>query len=131
MVHSPAIRSLAVTAERMAGDELRVSGHGGGQQPTGGRLYGRYVPVRCPSGFGGRQLAAGDDVDVDAERACLPDDPHDVGAAAGELLPPAALAGADHDLSDLVLPGEFDDGLRGIVILYLVPAGADVRGQLL
>src|SRR5262249_21313558 len=60
----------------------------------------------------------------------LPDDPHDVGATAGELLPPAALAGADHDLGDLVLPGESDDALSGIVILYVVPAGADVGRQL-
>lgn len=50
-------------------------------------------------------------------------------AAVGDV-PPAVLCGPDHDLSDLVLPREADDGLGRIVILYLVPAGTEVGGQL-
>src|SRR5690348_9933042 len=72
-----------------------------------------------------------DDVDVDAERVRLPDNPGHVRAAAGELLPPAAPAGADDDLGDLVLLGEADDGPGRIVVLDLVPAGADIGGELL
>src|SRR5580700_2043633 len=79
-----------------------------------------------PIARGGRRLAPGDHVHVDAERACLPDDPGDVGAAAGELLPAAAPAGSDHDLGDLMLPREPGDGPGGIVVVCLVPAGADV-----
>jgi hypothetical protein len=70
-------------------------------------------------------------VDVDAERTRLLDNPGHVRAAAGELLPPAALAGPDHDLGDLMLLREGGDGPGGILARYLVPAGADVGGQLL
>jgi hypothetical protein len=45
-------------------------------------------------------------------------------------VPPAALHRADHDLSDLMLPGEADDGLGGVIILYLVPPGTQVGRQL-
>jgi hypothetical protein len=41
-------------------------------------------------------------VDVDAERARLPDDPDHIGSATGQLLPPVAPAGPDHDLGDLM-----------------------------
>jgi len=70
-------------------------------------------------------------VDVDTERTGFIDDPFHPGAAAGQLLPPAALTGTDHDLGDLIPPGEAGDGPGGVVVLQLVPAGADVRGQLL
>ena len=55
----------------------------------------------------------------------LPDDR----PAAGEV-PPAVLDAADHDLGDLMVPGETDDGLGRVVLLYLVPAGAQGDGQL-
>src|ERR1700733_3117514 len=61
----------------------------------------------------------------------LIDTPLYPGAAAGQLLPPAALTGTDHDLGDLIPPREAGDGPGGIVVLNLVPAGAHVRGQLL
>jgi K+-transporting ATPase B subunit len=68
-------------------------------------------------------------VDVDPERSSLPDNPCDVRAAAGELLPPAALAGPDHDLGDLMLAREPGDGPGRVVVFYLVPARVDVRSQ--
>ena len=52
---------------------------------------------------------AGDEVDVDAARARLMDNPPYDRAAAGDV-PPAAMDGPDHDLSDLMLPCEADDG---------------------
>ena len=80
-------------------------------------------------GLGWRHLAAGNDVDVDAERTRLMDNPPYDRPTVGDV-PPAALDGPDHDLSDLMLPCEADDGPGGIVILYLVPAGAEVGRQL-
>src|SRR6202007_1769907 len=79
---------------------------------------------------GGRRVEPGDDENVDADRARLPDDLDDMRPAASELLPPAALAGPDDDLGDLMLPRESGDGPGGIVIVDLVPAGTDVRRQL-
>jgi hypothetical protein len=70
-------------------------------------------------------------VDIDAVRARLPDHPHHVGPATGQLLPPVAPAGPDHDLGDLMLLGETGDGPGRVVVLQLVPAGPDVRRQLL
>src|SRR5580693_4970099 len=98
------------------------------------RRLGRAVHDR-PGGSlfgwpGGRRLAQGNDVDVDAERTRLPDNLGHVRAAAGELLPPAALAGPDHDLGDLMFLREGCDGPGGIIALYLVPAGTDIGGQL-
>ncbi len=69
-------------------------------------------------------------MNVDAELTRCPDYPLHVRPAAGELLPSAALAGADHDLCDLMLTREADDGTGGIVIADLVPAGTDVRREL-
>jgi hypothetical protein len=71
---------------------------------------------------------AGDEVDVDAARARLMDNPSYDGPAAGDV-PPAVLDGPDHDLSDLMLLCEADDAPGGIVIFYLVPAGAEVGCQ--
>jgi hypothetical protein len=69
-------------------------------------------------------------VDVDAEGTGRADDPLYVRPAAGELLPAAALAGADDDLGDLVLPREAGDPVRRIVVLDLRPERADVGGDL-
>jgi hypothetical protein len=68
-------------------------------------------------------------VDVDPKRTRLPDNAGHVRAAAGELLPPAALAGSDHDLGDLMLLREGGDGPGGVIALYFVPAGADIGRQ--
>lgn len=62
---------------------------------------------------------------IDADRARLPDNPGDVRAAAGELLPAAAMTRPDHDLRDLMLAREPGDGRHGIFVYYLVPAGTD------
>src|SRR6202042_2704662 len=76
-----------------------------------------------------RRFAAGDEVDVDAVRAGLLDHPpYDRPAA--RYVPPAVLDGPDHDLGDLMLPGEADDGPGRVVILDLVPAGAEAARQL-
>jgi len=40
------------------------------------------------------------------------------------------LDGPDHDLGDLILPREADDGPGRIIIFYLVPAGTEVGRQL-
>ena len=72
---------------------------------------------------------AGDEVDVDAERIGLMDNPSDDRPAVGDV-PPAALDRPDHDLGYLVLTREADYGLGRIVIFYLVPAGAEVGCQL-
>ena len=69
-------------------------------------------------------------MDVDIKRTRLIDNPFHPGTAAGQLLPPAALTGTDHNLGDLIPPREAGDGPGGIVVLYLVPAGTQVRGQL-
>jgi hypothetical protein len=42
----------------------------------------------------------------------------------------AVLDAPHHDLGDLVLPREADDGLGRVVVLYLVPAGAQGDRQL-
>ena len=99
-----------------------VSGraHLGWASTPGGRLFG------WP---GSRRLAQGNDVDVDAKRTRLSDNPGHVRAAAGQLLPPTALAGPDDDLGDLMLLREGGDGPGGIVTLYLVPAGTDIGCQ--
>jgi hypothetical protein len=81
-------------------------------------------------GRAGGRFAAGDDVDVDVGRACIMDNPSQDRPAAGDV-PPAGLDAPGHDLGDLVLPREADDGLGRVVVLYLVPAGAEVDGQLL
>ena len=49
--------------------------------------------------------------------------------AVGDV-PPAVLDGPDHDLGYLVLPREADQSPGRIVVFYLVPAGAEVGGQL-
>ena len=72
------------------------------------------------------RLALGDDVHVDTDRIGLPDDPLHVRPTAGQLLPAAALAGSDHDLSDLMLAREPRDGPGGIVVDHLEPAGINV-----
>src|ERR1700689_3505782 len=94
----------------------------GGQQGLRWRRLGRGGTPGGPQG---------DDVDVDTERTRFVDNPFHPGAAAGQLLPPAALTGTDHDLGDLIPPGEAGDGPGRVIVLQLVPAGADVRGQLL
>ena len=101
---------------------LRHRGRGNGEVRT---LVGIFIGWRA-----GKRLAQGDDMHVDTKRARLPDDPRDVRAAAGELLPTAAAAGPDHDLGDLILPREAGDGPGGIIARYLVPASADVGRQL-
>jgi hypothetical protein len=68
-------------------------------------------------------------VNVDTECAGLPDEPGHVRTAAGELLPAAAPAGADHYLSNLMLPRECGNGRDGIVIAGLEPATTDLPGQ--
>ncbi len=80
-------------------------------------------------GLGGRRLAAGDEVDVDAGRTRLMDNPSYDRPAAGDV-PPAALDGPDHDLGYLVLPREADQSPGRIVVFYLVPAGTEVGSQL-
>src|SRR5271165_590601 len=77
--------------------------------------------------WGWQLLVQGDDVHVDAERAGLAQHLSYIRAATGQLLPPAALARTDHDLGDLMIPGEVGDGPRGVVAFQVVPAGADVR----
>jgi len=67
----------------------------------------------------------GDEVDIDAERARLLDNPACDRPAAGDM-PPAVLHGPDHDLGDLMLPRKAYDGPGGIVIFQLVPASAEV-----
>jgi hypothetical protein len=52
-------------------------------------------------------------------------------AAADELLPPAALAGAQDDLGDLVAFGVLDQGAGDVVCVNVVPAGAHVCRRLL
>src|SRR5271166_6330031 len=71
----------------------------------------------------------GNDEDVDAGRTRLMDDSSQDRTAVGDV-PPAALDRADHDLGDLMLPCEADDGPGGVIILYLVPAGTQVGRQL-
>ena len=72
---------------------------------------------------------AANDEDVDAGRTRFVDDSSQDRSAVGDM-PPAALHRADHDLGDLLLPGEVDDGPGGVIILYLVPPGAQVSRQL-
>lgn len=78
-------------------------------------------------GLRGWQLAAGNDEDVDAGCTGLLDNPPYDRPADGDV-PPAAVDGADHDLGDLMLPREADDG-PGRIVIYLVPAGAEIGGQ--
>src|SRR5580704_630755 len=83
------------------------------------------------TGLGGRvggHFAVGDDVDVDAERTRLMDNPSQDRPTADDV-PPAALDGPDHDLSDLVFAREADQSPGRIVVVYLVPAGTEVSGQ--
>jgi hypothetical protein len=75
------------------------------------------------------RLAAGDEVDIDADRIRLMDYPPYDRPAVGDV-PPAALDGPDHDLGYLVLLREADQGAGRIVIFYFVPAGSEVGGQL-
>src|ERR1019366_9098243 len=86
-------------------------------------LWGVLFLGTRPEGLGGRGVAAAKDEDASADRPSLRDNPPYVRPASGEVLPPAALAGPDHDLSHLVLPREAGDGPGRIVIFYLVPAG--------
>src|SRR5580700_10934555 len=109
----------------------------GGDPGAGAACLGcpHLEPTRTPRlrlfGWpGGRRLAQGNDVDIDAKRTRLPDNPGHVRAAAGELLPAAALAGPDHDLGDLMLLREGGDGPGGVIALYFVPAGADIGRQI-
>src|ERR1019366_5653180 len=51
-------------------------------------------------------------------------------AASDQFCPAAALAGADHDLGDVVAAGELDQRAGRVVSVQLVPAGADVRDHL-
>jgi len=106
----------------------RVTRSGGEFWPSTARFH-----VRGSGGAGLRRLTGwsltpGNDVNVDAELTRCPDYPLHVRPAAGELLPSAALAGADQ--CDLMLTREADDGTGGIVIADLVPAGTDVRREL-
>src|SRR4029077_8260569 len=74
------------------------------------------------------RLAAGDEVDVDAEGIRLMDHAsHDRPTI--DDVPPVALGGPDHDLGYLVLPREADQSPGRIVIVYFVPAGSEVGGQ--
>ncbi len=97
------------------------SGPSGRSQPVVGEVLGVLVIGKLPPR---------DDVDVDADLPGLPDDsPHDR-AATHELWPPAALAGSDDDLSDVVFAGEVGDGGSRVVTRQLVPAGTEIAGQL-
>ena len=69
-------------------------------------------------------------MDVDAVPACLVQDAGNVRAATQHLLPPAAPAGPDDDLGDLMLVGEPGDRASKVVIVQFVPAGTHVRCQL-
>src|ERR1700733_8020372 len=80
-------------------------------------------------GLGRRRFLVGNDVDVDAGDTCLMDNPPQDRPTVGEV-PPAGLDGPNHDLSDLMLPCEADDGPGRIVILFLMPARAQVARQL-
>jgi hypothetical protein len=65
-------------------------------------------------------------VHVDPGCSGCPDDPGHVGAAAGDLLPPAAVGGSDYDLGDLMAASELGNRGRGIVAGDFVPASAQV-----
>src|ERR1700722_7064088 len=69
-------------------------------------------------------LAQGHDVDVDPGPGREPRDPCDDRASADQLLPAAALAGADDDLGDLLLFSVFHQGADHVVALEVVPCGA-------
>src|SRR5580658_5297182 len=97
--------------------------------PRTGTRSGFLAGTRARAGAG-RRFPAGDEVDVDTGRARIVDNPSQDRAAAGDV-PPTGLDAPGHDLGDLVLPREADDGLGRVIVLYLVPAGAEVRGQLL
>ena len=112
----------ALIRGRARGRHLVDNSPGAHDQPDRSGLL-RFARWRRPPGG---KRAAGDDVHVDADRAGLPDDaPHDR-ATSHQFLPAAALAGADDDLGDLVFTGEAGDGAGRIVIVQLVPAGAEV-----
>src|SRR5215469_17330583 len=75
------------------------------------------------------RIEPSDDVNVDAGIVRSLDNPRDVRSARGEVVPPAAFAGPNHDLRDLVLPGKPDDCPRWIVVLRLMPTRAGVLCQ--
>src|ERR1700691_3407886 len=81
------------------------------------------------AGLAGRRLAAGREQDVDAERTRLVDHPPHDPAAVGDV-PPAARYRPEHDLGDLFVPREADDGPGRIVVFQLMPAGTEIGGQL-
>src|ERR1700735_2961290 len=94
-----------------------------------GRVRSGFLSGAGVERFGRRLLAAANDVDVDAGRTRLMDNMPQDRPAVGDV-PPAALDRADDDLGDLMLPREVDDGRGGVIVWYLVPAGAQVGRSL-
>src|SRR5712671_6024839 len=71
-------------------------------------------------------LAQSHDMNIDPGAGREPRDPPHDRAPAGQLLPPAALAGADDDLGDLLTFSVFDQGTDQVVGVEVVPGGAHV-----
>src|SRR3984885_4621828 len=95
-----------------------------------GSASGPRGPAAGPGCSGHALLTAGQDVGVDSGPGGDPRLSLDGRAAAGQFGPAAALAGADHDLGDVVAAGELDQRAGRVVSVQLVPGGADVRCHL-
>src|SRR6185312_10356106 len=114
---------LSRTRRAAVGVACGVQRHGRGGMCGSGLVGGTRV-----EGLSGWQLAAGDDEDVDAGGTGLLENPPYDPPAHGDVRP-AAVDRADQDLGDLVLLREADDRPGGVVLLYLVPAGAEIGCQ--